>query len=102
MAGNPNSLRNDMIWSVQADRQGSLWMGNEDGLDRLDRRSGKFTFYHHDRKDPHSLSYNKIEAIREDRSGTLWFGTYGGGVDRLDRATGRFLTYRHNPKTPPA
>ena len=87
-----------MIWSVQADSQGFLWIGNEDGLNRLDPKTGRFTFYQHDRKDPHSLSYNKVSAIREDRSGTLWFGTYGGGLDRFDRRTGRFFAYRHDPK----
>jgi ligand-binding sensor domain-containing protein len=86
-----------MIWSVQADSHGFLWVGNEDGLNRLDPQTGKFTFYQHNPKNSHSLSYSKVAAIREDHSGTLWLGTYGGGLDRFDRTAGRFFTYRHIP-----
>ena len=99
-AGNPNSLRDNEVQSVQADSQGFLWIGEEHGLNRLNPRTGEFTFYEHDRKDSHSLSYNKVATIREDRSGTLWFGTYGGGLNRFDRSTGQFFAYRHDPKDP--
>ena len=91
-----------MIWSVLGDSQGVLWIGTENGLNRLDRKTGQFTLYRHDPKNPHSLSFDKVSAIREDRSGTSGLDIYGGGLNRFDRATGRFFSYRHDPKDPPA
>ena len=89
-----------MIWSVQGDSQGFLWIGTEGGLNRLDRKTGQVTLYRHDPKDSHSISFDRVSAIREDRSGTLWFGTSGGGLNRFDRATEKFFSYRHDPKDP--
>jgi PAS domain S-box-containing protein len=94
--GNPNSLDTDFVSSVYEDSRGILWVGTRQSLNRIDRKTGQFTFY---RKvgGPDNLSSNFVISIVEDRAGYLWFGTAGGGLNRFDRRTGRFKAYRHNP-----
>ena len=94
-----------MVWAVHEGRDGTLWIGTDAGLDRLDRRTGRITHYTPDPADPQSLSYRQVKTLYEDRDGVLWVGTWGGGLNRLvlsaaegsDRATGRFAAYRHDP-----
>ena len=81
--------------SVFEDSQGILWIGTKQ-LNRLDRKTGRYTFYRHDPANPGSITA-AVYAMVEDRAGVLWFGTWGGGLNRFDRRTGRFKAYRHDP-----
>jgi signal transduction histidine kinase/DNA-binding response OmpR family regulator len=85
---------------VLEDRDGMLWVATAAGLNRWDRRTGRFTAYHHDPEDPHSLSDDWIKTVFEDRAGILWAGSNSGGLNRFDRASQQFTTYRHNPEDP--
>jgi len=80
------------------DRQGFMWIGTQDGLNRYDGYT--FKVYTHDSEDDLSLSDDYITALYEDRSGTLWVGTWNGGLNKLDRATGQFTRYRHDSNDP--
>ena len=82
--------------SVFEDSQGILWIGTNQ-LNRLDRKTGRYTFYRHDPANPASIATGVVHAMVEDRAGFLWFGTWGGGLNRFDRRTGRFKAYRHDP-----
>ena len=99
-ASNPAGRNDELIRAVQRDSRGLLWIATDQGLSRLDRKTGQVVFYRHDARNVHSVSTDIVNAIREDRSGTLWFGTKGGGLNRFDSATGRFFGYRHDPLNP--
>ena len=77
------------------DRQGFIWIGTEDGLNRYDGVG--FTVLRPLRNDPNSLPYHYISALHEDRDGFLWIGTYGGGLTRLDRDRTRFERHSSGP-----
>jgi ligand-binding sensor domain-containing protein/signal transduction histidine kinase len=93
---NPNSLASNYTSSVLEDSHGDLWVGSRNALTRLDRKTGRFTFYRTAGK-PGGLSSTWVVSMAEDRSGYLWFGTLGGGLDRYDRRSGQFKAYHHNP-----
>jgi len=97
--GNPNSLDMDYTTSIYEDRRGLLWIGSMRALGRMDRKSGRTTFYRA-AKGPGELSSTWIISIVEDHTGYLWFGTVGGGLNRLDRRSGKFKVYRHDPDDP--
>ncbi len=80
------------------DRQGYLWIGTQDGLNRYDGYT--LTQFKHDPANPASLSHNSIIALYEDRAGYLWIGTWGGGLNRYDPATQQFTRYTPNPANP--
>jgi serine phosphatase RsbU (regulator of sigma subunit)/ligand-binding sensor domain-containing protein len=86
------------VSAILQDRQGFLWVGTKDGLNRYDGR--RFTVFHHIPFDPNSLSGDFITVLREDAQGTLWIGTAGSGVNRFDPDRERFVRICHQPGSP--
>ncbi|MFD1139627.1 two-component regulator propeller domain-containing protein [Larkinella insperata] len=91
-------LSQSNVTSILQDRQGFMWFGTVDGLNRYDGYS--FTIYRNDPARPASLSDNYVRTLYEDRKGRLWIGTDNGGLCMLDKATGRFIIYRHDKNRP--
>ncbi|HYE58780.1 MAG TPA: two-component regulator propeller domain-containing protein, partial [Rhodothermales bacterium] len=88
-AGVSDSLDDVQVLSIATDRNGTVWIGtNQGGLNRLDVATGRFTSYF-DRL----RGITCVTAIREDRRGRLWFGTYTSGLFLLDRRTGVITNY---------
>ena len=55
---------------------GALWVGTEGGgVNRLERRSGQFLSFRHDRHRATSLSDDTVYSLHVDAEGTLWVGT---------------------------
>ena len=71
-----NSLINNSVWSILQDGE-NLWIGTDNGLDRLDRKTGQITHYQHDPNDPSSLSANNIQAVHKSNNGNFWIGIGG-------------------------
>ncbi len=105
------TLSNDQVRSLYEDRRGTLWIGTGSpfigespegagGLNRLDRKTGRFTRYLHNSQDPHSLVNNQVRAILEDSRGTFWVGTGGDGLHTMDRQRGTFRRYPYDPAHP--
>jgi streptogramin lyase len=76
--------------TVREDGAGNLWIGTmAGGLNRLDRRTGRFTHYRHRPGDPASLSSNQVTVLYPGADGGLWVGT-GNGLNYLDPRSGAF------------
>jgi len=90
--GNANSLDVDFVNAIFEDHEGVLWIGNDNGLIRIDRKTGRYTFFN-----AGLGAKPMVITIVEDHSGVLWIGTFGHGLIRFDRGSGRFRTYVHNP-----
>lgn len=76
--------------AIAQDRDGFLWIGTQDGLDRFDGYG--FRVYKHDRDDRDSLIQNHVWALLADADGGLWVGTQGG-LQRFDPALEKFVAY---------
>lgn len=85
-----DGLSHNTVFSITQDRQGYMWFGTADGLNRFDGYS--FTIYRHSPDDPASLANNTVRRITEDQRGNLWLRT-GSNIDRFDRASGVFFHY---------
>lgn len=104
----PTSISSNRVRALYEDKQGTIWVGtglvwdfNEDGgLNRFDRKTGKFTRFLHDPKNPASIGNNKVRAIFEDSRGNFWIGTAGDGLHTLDRTTGIFTRHLYDPAQP--
>ncbi len=86
--------------AMALDKEGFLWIGTYDGLNRYD--GFEFKIYRTDPDMPGSLSDVNIRALLVDSQGTLWVGTKNGGLNRYDRATDSFTVYMENPDDPKA
>jgi ligand-binding sensor domain-containing protein len=89
------SLADNIVRPMLEDRHGRFWVGTFDGLDLLDRATGKFRHFRHDPDDPTSLSHDEVHYLLEDRKGDLWVGT-AVGLNRMvygTDGTPRFQRY---------
>ena len=93
-----DGLSQSSVLATLRDHRGVMWVGTEDGLNRLD--GTRVTVFKHDPVDAGSLSDSYVTALLEDRRGRLWVGTSDGGLNRLDPVTGRAVAFRHDPEQP--
>src|SRR5215210_2004596 len=86
-----DGLSHNMVECVLEDKNGYLWFGTHDGLNRYDGYS--FKVYKFDPADTASLAQNLIATLFEDSDGVIWIGTEGGGLSKFDPATEKFTEY---------
>ena len=76
---------------VVQDKQGFIWIGADEGLNRFDGQS--FKIYMSNPKSNTSLKSNIIKCLFCDSNGQLWIGTYGGGLSKYNKEKDNFSTY---------
>ncbi len=85
------SLSDNQIRALWLDGDGTLWVGTNGGLNRLESGATNFDYFKYDKNDESSISNNLIRAIHRDSSGQLWVGTGAGGLNRFDAKTETFV-----------
>ena len=85
----PNSLSGVYVDALFKDRDGALWVGCNQFLNKFNRATETFTRY------PVPL----VTHISQDSAGILWLAT-ANGLYSLDPATGTIRQYSHNPNDP--
>jgi|GEM_PF-1396717 signal transduction histidine kinase/ligand-binding sensor domain-containing protein len=83
-------LSQNSVHTIHQDKEGFLWFGTQDGVNRFDGIS--FKIFKHSNRDSTSISDNYILCIAEDSCGNLWFGTRNG-ANRFDKKTETFHRY---------
>ena len=68
-----NGLSQNTVNAILQDRQGFMWFGTKDGLNRYDGLS--FRKFKHDDRTRRSIGNNFITALYEDAKGDIWVGT---------------------------
>lgn len=91
-----NGLSNNVVLAFYQDKQGFMWIGTHDGLNKFD--GYKFTVYKKKEHNSNSLSDNITRSITEDDHGNLWIGTNNGGLNKYDKKKNIFKHYIYNPK----
>jgi ligand-binding sensor domain-containing protein len=86
---NPNSLSGVYISALFKDRDGALWVGCDQFLNKFNRATETFTRY----------PVPFVNDISQDRAGTLWLATVKG-LYSLDPGTGTIRQYSHDPNDP--
>jgi len=77
-------LPNEHVFAVRADGP-RIWIGTEDGLARLDKRTGTIRCW----REKDGLPWRVVTAIDVDKkTGDVWLGLFGGGLARF--SGGRF------------
>jgi signal transduction histidine kinase/ligand-binding sensor domain-containing protein/DNA-binding response OmpR family regulator len=76
---------------ITQDKEGFIWIGTADGLNRFDGYS--FKVYRKNPNDTTSLKSNIINCLFTDSYGNLWIGTYSGGLSRYNKGKDNFYSY---------
>ena len=80
-------LSENVVHCLLQDKQGFLWIGTHEGLNRYDGYG--FKKYLHDKEDSTSLPNSPVINLFEDGRGDLFVETLSG-ITKMDRKTGRF------------
>jgi len=79
-----DGLPNDHVFAVKVDGPW-VWVGTEDGLARIDKRTGRVESW----KEADGLPWRVVSALDvSPKTGDLWLGLFGGGLARF--SGGRF------------
>ena len=84
-------LSNDRVSSIVKEKNGFVWIGTENGLNRFD--GTKIKIYN---KQNSGLSSNDISDLLIDQKGRIWIGTLGGGLNLYDPSNDKFIGYKNN------
>ncbi len=90
-----NGLSNDRVSSIVKEKNGFVWIGTDNGLNRYD--GNKIKIYN---KQNSALSSNDIADLLIDRTGKIWICTFGGGLNVYNPSNNKFITYKNSPNDP--
>ncbi|HMN17240.1 MAG TPA: two-component regulator propeller domain-containing protein [Ignavibacteriaceae bacterium] len=92
--GIEQGLSQSTVYAITQDKQGFIWLGTQDGLNRYDG----YNFKIFKEKGNNSISYSVVWSLITDSDGNIWIGTERGGVDLFIPQKGIFINYNYNPK----
>jgi ligand-binding sensor domain-containing protein/signal transduction histidine kinase len=88
VSGDASSVSNNTISDLLIDREGTMWIGTADGLNRFDPVTERFTIY---RVEAAPNPAGQMGSMVEDHEGNVWIGSEGSGLLKFDRKTQRLL-----------
>lgn len=87
-----NSIKNDILVDVLADKDGNIWTGSYlGGLSMFDGH--KFVSYLNDRRYTDATACENVWSVAQDTYGNIWVGTLGHGVAVRNRETKVWTDY---------
>ncbi len=86
-----DGLSNYKVQSIFKDKDGFVWIGTQDGLNRFDGTN--FKIFRNNPNDPNSISDGNILSITQDKEGLLWIAIDGGGVNVLNPLTDKITKF---------
>ena len=84
----PGTLSDDRVNSVHFDRSGTMWVGTQNGLDKFNPQTGRFSAF----TQQDGLPGNAVGCILEDENGNLWMST-NNGVARFKPQSKTFTNF---------
>jgi len=86
-------LSNGRINSIVKEKNGYVWIGTNNGLNRFDGQTIKVY-----NKQNSAIGSNDISDIIIDRKNRIWIATLGGGLSYYNPHFDRFTNLKNNPK----
>lgn len=83
-----DGLSQSSILCMLQDREGFIWIGTFNGLNKYDGYN--FKVFVNDPMDSSSISENVITSIAEDDSGNIWLGTFNGVLNKFNKKNETF------------
>ena len=90
------SLSSNSPWSFYEDKQGVVWIGTWNGLNKVLPSNSGFKFYGVSEEAGSGLSSETVFSVLEDRSENIWFGTLNG-LNKYDKEKQEYTHFFHDP-----
>lgn len=92
---NPRSLSNNLVWDIEEDEKGRIWLATGAGLNLLQPHPTHLdsSNFRHWRLYKSSLPDERLGTLVSDGQGHLWLGSFTG-LARFDPPTGRVTPYQ--------
>ena len=100
LTGKQFSEADAFVKTILETKDGTFWIGNNDGLKIFNRIDNSLKNYRHIVANKKSLSGNYVQVIFEDSRGILWVGTTTGLNRMIDRENGVFQVYSEKSGLP--
>lgn len=91
--GENAGLSSNYITCMLTDREGFLWIGTFNGLNRYDGK--RFEIFRRDKNDPSSILQNVITSLATDSKGNIWCGTEDG-ITMYDKLSKKFSHFMYD------
>ena len=79
--------------SAYMDKNNTIWIGTDKGLNKLNKNRKLLKTYINDPNNPGSIGGGGVTALYEDSKGRFWVGNWGGSLHRFDREKEIFHRY---------
>jgi len=78
--------------------ENSVWVATEGGgLNKIDKKTGSFSYLINNPLDNNSLSFNNIKSIIADSRQNIWISMFRGGLDCYNKETQKFTHFKQEP-----
>lgn len=91
-----DGLSHDTVYCIGQDRDGFMWFGTEDGLNKFD--GSKIKVYQKELDNENSIENTNCSSIYVDSSNMIWIASWGGGVEVLNPRNNEVKYYLNNPE----
>lgn len=78
---NSSSILDDIIYDIDEDSSGNLWVGSRSGLSIM--KDSEFVNWYPENGFG-SLPYNEVNSILRTKDNTMWLGMLGGGICKVE------------------
>ncbi|AUC16958.1 hypothetical protein BTO06_18185 [Tenacibaculum sp. SZ-18] len=86
---NHNSISSNLIQSIEQDENGTIWIGTDGGLNKMDKKNNTFKRYIRNEYMPN----DKILSVLSDKNGRLWLSTVSHGILSFDINSEKFESF---------
>lgn len=91
-------LSQSLVYCILQDKDGYMWFGTQEGLNKYDGHNIKI--FKHSTDNKRSICNNYIRALFEDKSGIIWVGTLNGGFSKYNKNLENFSNFNLNLNPP--
>lgn len=95
----PQAVKGQRIDAIMEDDEGNMWFGTDNGIDVLEKRSGRFIHFSYEEHNAGGLNTNNINYILQDSQGLIWIGS-AEGLHLFDREKNRFRVFKKKDGLP--
>ncbi|ASB50108.1 hybrid sensor histidine kinase/response regulator [Alkalitalea saponilacus] len=94
--GNTSSLSSNYPERIISDEFDQIWVATSNGLNRLNRKTGKVKRFYSKPENKKTISHNTLYDLKRDSFGNIWIATQNG-VSILKPDKLEFVRFLHNP-----